>query len=166
MYKAAEILEERLQRQEDAISRFNQCLQLQPGYLPAQKALTRLYERQGRFAELVAMYEQDLLQTTDRDQLITTLNKMAVLYEDRLNDLDHAIECMKRILDLASDHLPSIRNLSRLYERAAPLPRAHPEPGAGGLARGRHQAGALALPPQRGDSGREPEGPRGCDWSL
>ncbi|QSQ26802.1 tetratricopeptide repeat protein [Pyxidicoccus parkwayensis] len=119
MYKAAEILEERLGRQEDAITRYNTCLQLQPGYLPAQKALTRLYERQGRFAELVAMYEQDLLQTSDRDQLITTLNKMAVVYEDRLGDLDHAIECMKRILDLASDHLPTIRNLARLYERAS-----------------------------------------------
>ncbi len=118
MYKAAEVLEERLGRQEDAISRYNACLQLQPGYLPAQKALSRLYERQGRFAELVAMYEQDLLQTADRDQLITTLNKMAVIYEDRLSDLDHAIECMKRILDLASDHLPTIRNLARLYERA------------------------------------------------
>ncbi|MDY7231685.1 tetratricopeptide repeat protein [Hyalangium rubrum] len=118
MYKAAEVLEERLGRQEDAISRYNVCLQLQPGYLPAQKALSRLYERQGRFAELVAMYEQDLLQTADRDQLITTLNKMAVIYEDRLSDLDHAIECMKRILDLASDHLPTIRNLARLYERA------------------------------------------------
>jgi tetratricopeptide (TPR) repeat protein len=118
MYKAAEVLEERLGRQEDAITRYNTCLMLQPGYLPAQKALSRLYERQGRFAELVAMYEQDLLQTADRDQLITTLNKMAVIYEDRLNDLEHAIECMKRILDLASDHLPSIRNLARLYERA------------------------------------------------
>jgi cellulose synthase operon protein C len=119
MYKAAEVLEEQLGRQEDAISRYNVCLQLQPGYLPAQKALSRLYERQGRFAELVAMYEQDLLQTADRDQLITTLNKMAVIYEDRLSDLDHAIECMKRILDLASDHLPTIRNLARLYERAS-----------------------------------------------
>ncbi|RKH44725.1 tetratricopeptide repeat protein [Corallococcus sicarius] len=118
MYKAAEILEERLGRPEDAIARYNACLQLQPGYLPAQKALTRLYERQGRFAELVGMFEQDLLQTNDRDQLITTLNKMAVIYEDRLGDLDHAIECMKRILDLASDHLPTLRNLARLYERA------------------------------------------------
>ncbi len=118
MFKAAEVLEERLGRQEEAIQRYNTCLQLQPGYLPAQKALTRLYERQSRFAELVAMYEQDLLQTQDRDQLITTLNKVAVIYEDRLSDLDHAIECMRRILDLASDHLPTIRNLSRLLERA------------------------------------------------
>jgi len=90
MFKAAEILEERLSRQEDAIARYNQCLQLQPGYLPAQKALTRLFERQSRFAELVAMHEQDLLQTTDRDQVISTLSKMAVLYEERLSDLDHA----------------------------------------------------------------------------
>jgi tetratricopeptide (TPR) repeat protein len=118
LFKAAEVLEERLGRQEEAIQRYNSCLQLQPGYLPAQKALTRLYERQGRFAELVAMFEQDLLQTQDREQLITTLNKVAVLYEERLSDLDHAIECMRRILDLAADHLPTIRNLSRLLERA------------------------------------------------
>ncbi len=118
LFKAAEVLEERLARQEEAIQRYNTCLQLQPGYFPAQKALSRLYERQSRFAELVAMYEQDLLQTQDRDQLITTLNKVATIYEERLNDLDHAIECMRRILDLASDHLPTIRNLTRLLERA------------------------------------------------
>ncbi|MHB8874371.1 MAG: tetratricopeptide repeat protein [Myxococcaceae bacterium] len=118
MFKAAEILEERLSRQEDAIGRYNLCLQLQPGFLPAQKALTRLFEKQSRFAELVTMHEQDLLQTADRDQLIATLNKMAVIYEERLSDLDHSIDCMTRILELAPDHLPTLRNLGRLYERA------------------------------------------------
>ncbi|MBX5483626.1 MAG: tetratricopeptide repeat protein [Myxococcaceae bacterium] len=118
MYKAAEILEERLGRQEEAIQRYNRCLQLQPGYLPAQKALTRLYEQQDRWAELAAMYEQDLLQTADRDEMIATLNKMASLYEDRLNDIDRAIDCMRRILEIAADHLPTLRNLARLYERA------------------------------------------------
>jgi len=50
------VLEERLEREEDAILRYNQCVQLQPGYLPAQKALTRLFERADRFPELVQMY--------------------------------------------------------------------------------------------------------------
>lgn len=118
MYKAAEVLEERLEREEDAILRYNQCIQLQPGYLPAQKALTRLFERADRFPELVQMYEQDLLQTTDREQVISTLNKIAGIYEDRLHDLDHAIETMKRVLELSPDHMPTIRNLTRLYERA------------------------------------------------
>lgn len=118
MYKAAEILEERLRREEDAIQRYNRCLQLQPGYLPAQKALTRLYERQGRFAELVAMHEQDLIHTTDRDLIVTTLNKIAAIYEDRLSDIEHAIETMKRVVEISPDHLPSLRHLARLYERA------------------------------------------------
>jgi tetratricopeptide (TPR) repeat protein len=119
MYKAAEVLEERLSRQEEAIQRYNRCLQLQPGYLPAQKALTRLYEKQNRHAELVAMYEQDLLQTSDRDQIISTLNKIAQLYEERLGDVDHAVDALKRILELAPDHLATLRNLARLLERAS-----------------------------------------------
>jgi tetratricopeptide (TPR) repeat protein len=118
VYKAAEVLEERLGRQDEAISLYNECLQLQPGYLPAQKALTRLYERQGRYADLVSMWEQDLLQTGDRDQVITTLNKMAVLYEDRLSDVPHAVECMRRVLEIAPDHLPAMQNLARLLEKA------------------------------------------------
>ncbi|WP_395857165.1 Adventurous gliding motility protein K [Cystobacter fuscus] len=122
MYKAAEVMEERLSRQEEAIQRYTACLQVQPGYFPAQKALIGLYERQGRFADLVAMYEQDLLQTQDREQIIDTLNKVAVIHEERLNDLAHAIECMRRILDLAPDHLSSVRNLSRLLERAGNFP--------------------------------------------
>ena len=144
MYKAAEVLEERLQRQEDAILRYNQCIQLQPGYLPAQKALIRLYERQDRYVDLVAMYEQDLPQTTDREQVISTLNKIAVIYEDRLQDLDHAVEMMKRVLELAPDHMPTMRNLARLYERAGRWREliAHNERETSLV--GRHQAGAVA----------------------
>ncbi len=118
MFKAAEILEGQLEQQEEAIARYNRCLQLQPGYLPAQKALIRLYERQNRWTELVAMFEQDLLQTADRDEMILTLNKIASIHEDRLSNPDDAIECLKRILDLSADHLPTIRRLARIYEGA------------------------------------------------
>ncbi len=119
VYKAAETLEERLNQIDDAIARYNTCLQLSPGYLPAQKALIRLYEKLGKWQELVAMYEQDLLQTSDREQQVSTLNKIAALYEDRINDVDHAIECLKRVLELSPDHLPTMRNLGRLYERGS-----------------------------------------------
>lgn len=118
LYKAAEVLEERLGRQEEAIARYNQALQMVPGYLPAQKALIRLYERQTRYTDLIALYEQDLLQTADAEHAIATLNKMAALYEERLSDLDRAIDCLRRIFELVPEHLPTIRNLARLYERA------------------------------------------------
>ncbi len=118
VYKAAETLEERLSKIEEAITRYNTCLQLSPGFLPAQKALTRLFEKLGRWEDLIAMHEQDLLQTTDREQQVLVLNKIAALYEDRVADVPRAIDCLKRVLDLAPDHLPTMRNLARLYERA------------------------------------------------
>lgn len=118
LYKAGETLEERLNRVDDAIARYNQCLSLSPGFLPAQKALTRLYEKLSRWAELVAMYEQDLLQTTDKDQQVSTLNKIAALYEDRLADVPRAIDSLQRVLDLSPDHVPTMRNLGRLHERS------------------------------------------------
>ena len=64
------------------------------------------------------MFEQDLLQTADRDEMILTINKIAAIYEDRLSDLDRAIECLKRVLEISGDHLPTIRRLARIYERA------------------------------------------------
>ncbi len=118
IFKSAEVLEERLQRTDDAINRYNEVLKLYPGYLPAQKALVRLFEKQGRWVDLVGMYEQDLLQTTDREQQIQTLNRMAAIHEDRLTDLPRAIDCCRRVLEIAPDHLPTVRNLERLYERA------------------------------------------------
>ncbi len=118
VFKAAEVLEERLARTDDAIARYNEVLRLYPGYLPAQKALVRLFEKQGKWVDLVGMYEQDLLQTTDKEQQIQTLNRMAAIHEDRLTDLPRAIDCCKHVLEIAADHLPTVRNLERLYERA------------------------------------------------
>ena len=119
MYKAAEILEGRLQKPEDAIVRYRQCLQLQPGYLPAQQALIRLYDRQSRYGELVSLFSDELGLAQTSDEKIAILNKMAMLFEDRLSDLEHAIECVKQILELLPDSLPTLAHLARLYEKAS-----------------------------------------------
>lgn len=117
LYRAAEVLELRIKEQEEAIARYNQCLQLSPGYLPAQKALTRIFEKENRWNDLVQMHEQDLAQTTDKEQQIGTLQKIATIYEDRLEDLPRAIETLRRTHELAPEHLGTVRSLARLYER-------------------------------------------------
>ncbi len=118
LYKAGETLEERLGQVDDALARYTQALTFAPGFLPATKALTRLYEKLGRWNELVSMHEQELLQLRDKEQQISTLNTIAALYEDRLSDVPHAVECLRRVLELSPDHLPTMRNLARLHERA------------------------------------------------
>lgn len=122
LYKAGETLEERLSQVEEAITRYQSCLHHVPGFLPAQKALTRLFEKLGRWTDLIGMYDQDLLQTPDKEHQVTLLNKIAALYEDRLDEPARAIECLKRVQDLAPDHLPTLRNLGRLYERCGRWP--------------------------------------------
>lgn len=117
LYKAAEVLEEKLGDAAGATDRYLQCLQLSAGYLPAQKALTRLFEKHGRWADLVQMLEQDLLQTEDKEQQINTLHRIANIHEDRLDQLPLAVDALKRVLEFSREHLPTIRSLQRLYER-------------------------------------------------
>ena len=117
LYKAAEVVEERLDNPDEAIARYHRCLQLVPEYVPAQQALVRIYERTGRYLELISMYEQELAQSHQPEHSISTLTKMAMLYEDRLGNPDHAVDCLRRILTLLPKHLPTIRALGRLFQK-------------------------------------------------
>ena len=118
LYKLAEILEERLSRDEDAIKKFEQCIELNPGYLPALKALGRLYSKYNRWESLIGMYENELSVTSDHDQCVFLLDKIGSLWEEKLNNVDKAISTYQRILDRAPNYLPAIRTLGKLYVKA------------------------------------------------
>src|SRR5262249_3991120 len=118
LYKAAEVVEERLDNPDEAITRYHRCLQLVPEYAPAQQALVRIYERTGRYLELISMYEQELEQFQQPEHAISALTKMAMIYEDRLGNSEQAIDCLRRILALHPKHLPTIRALARLFQKS------------------------------------------------
>ncbi len=118
LYKAAEVLELRLDRPDEAIARYNQVLTQQPGYLPAQKALSRILERQNRLPELCELLERELIQTADRDQRISLRTQIARLYSERLGDLDQAIKTLAAAIEEAPEHLATIRTFARLCEQA------------------------------------------------
>ncbi len=117
-FKAAAVLEERLGKVEEAIDRYGAIFLVQPGYLPAQKALTRLYGEAGRYAELVAMIEQEVAGLLDRDQIIAGLTRVAEIQESKLEDPMAALESLRKILEVAPGHLPTIRAMARLAEQA------------------------------------------------
>ncbi|MHB1845142.1 MAG: tetratricopeptide repeat protein [Deltaproteobacteria bacterium] len=118
LYKAGELLEERLDRVEEAIGRYAEVLRIQPGFLPAQKALTRLYETTGQFPALIELYEREIATTRDRDQRIALWTRIAALSEERLKDPERAVKAHLAILEENPDHLPTIRSLSQLCERS------------------------------------------------
>lgn len=118
LYKSAELLEARLVRVDEAVARYRECLALQPGYLPAQKALARIYENLGRWDDLVALLEEDVQHTHDRDQTIAVLTRVANIHEEHRKDVPAAMATLKHVLELAPNHLPTLRELARLCERA------------------------------------------------
>ncbi|WP_373048065.1 tetratricopeptide repeat protein [Vulgatibacter sp.] len=118
LYKAALLLEEKLDSADEAIVRHEAILQLVPGYLPAVQALARLFAARGRWAELVAMLDQELEGASDRDHRLDTLARIASVQETRLLDLGAAIATHRRMLAIAPEHLPTIRSLARLAEEA------------------------------------------------
>jgi len=116
-YRAGEMCENRLNDVDAAVTRYQQALLLAPGYLPAQQALGRLFERLGRWADLAAMLEQDVLQAEGPAEAVVRLGSLASVYESRLADPERALDCLRRALDLLPDHLPSLRHAQRLAER-------------------------------------------------
>jgi tetratricopeptide (TPR) repeat protein len=86
--------------------------------LAAEKALIRLYERHQCWDDLLGLFEQDLTRTSDRDQVMAILSRMAEVYEERKLDSRKAVETLRRILEVAPDHLATLRNLARVCERA------------------------------------------------
>jgi tetratricopeptide (TPR) repeat protein len=116
-YRAGEICESRLHDAEGAISRYQQAALLAPAYLPAQQALERLFERLGRWVDLAVMLEQDVLQAEGPSDAVARLGTLASLYEARIGDLERALECLHRALDLSPNHLPSLRHAQQLADK-------------------------------------------------
>ncbi len=118
LYRLAEVLEERLHRDEDAIQKYRQCLELSPGYLPALKTLGRLYTKYHRWEQLVQMYENELSICGDLDQAVFLLDKIGTIWDEKLDRLDKAIESYQRLLEVCPSHLHAIRTLGKLFVRA------------------------------------------------
>lgn len=117
LYKLAELLNDRLGDVEGAIERLRGVLELSPGYVPALKLISSLFARQGRWMDLVEMYEVELAGQDDRDQAIYLLERIANLYENQLESPANAIEAYKRMLERQPGYLPALRSLGRLYAR-------------------------------------------------
>jgi tetratricopeptide (TPR) repeat protein len=116
-FRSGEILDIRLGRTEEAMARFREALQLLPGYLPARHGLERILRREGRWAELISLHEEELLSLTDPLESVAALGRIAREAEEHLGDLEAASDALRRALELLPAHGPSLVGLASLAER-------------------------------------------------
>lgn len=117
LFKLAELFEARLDREDDAIRLLGELLALQSSYVPAMKALERLFRKKARWHELIALYEREVALTEDIDQRIFLWARIGQICEEKLETLEEAAAAYERILELKPAHLEAIRTLARINER-------------------------------------------------
>ncbi len=114
-----ELCAEALARPNDAISAYEQALNLVPSDPAASSALERLYVAQGRHADLADLWERRLGFAEDLDEAVGLRFQLAKLYETELSDADRAVENYRAALGGDPQHAGSIAALERFWTTTA-----------------------------------------------
>lgn len=111
----AEIAEQRLEDVEAAERYYRRTLDVIPDYLPALEALGRIYQRGGRWADIVEMTGRELRMVDEPQDATRQLGALAEIFETRLDRRDDAIAIYEELWSLKPGDGHVFAALSRLY---------------------------------------------------
>lgn len=114
LHRAGEILDERLGRREEALSRLKSVLSIDGHHPPTLATLGRIYHGEKRWADLADIYERELAVATEPANQVILLHRLAELHARHLGSVDRAIEQLRRALATDPHHAPSVQLLSRI----------------------------------------------------
>ncbi|HEX4337766.1 MAG TPA: tetratricopeptide repeat protein [Polyangiaceae bacterium] len=115
MHRVAQISEERLGDAERATDWYRRALDTDPSYVPALQALGKLYTRSEHWTALIAMHLGEAGATRDNARRASAHGRVAQILEERLGNVDQAIEHHSRALALVPGYAPAFKALGRLY---------------------------------------------------
>ncbi|MEZ4472168.1 MAG: tetratricopeptide repeat protein [bacterium] len=115
LVRSAELAERALGDLDRARRYLEQALSFDGRFLPALQAMGRIARRTGRWAELCELFATEAELAESAREKVDLHSKRGEILRDRLDDPDGAIEAFEAALELAPDHLPTLRALQRLY---------------------------------------------------
>lgn len=113
--KLGEVYEEQLAEIDQAIMCYEQIISLDETDLLALESLERIYETYGRWEHLIDILRQKVNSTYDPEMIIDIRHRIAIVYEEQLNDPARAIGAYADLLANEQGHMPSLEALERLY---------------------------------------------------
>lgn len=117
LFKLGTVLEQQLQRPDDAAAVLQEAVNLMPSYVPAKQALGRLYGRLQRWEELARLFEMEIRIEEDASGRVAKLFKLAELRANRLDREDEAIASIQELLTIQQDYQPARKYLQQLLAR-------------------------------------------------
>lgn len=97
---SAKIVDEKIEDSDRAINAYEVVLELDPSHSDAIDRLQALYGNTANWKGLADVFERLLDMASEDPDRILYCNRLAVLYEEALEDKEHALEYWRRILDI------------------------------------------------------------------
>ncbi len=111
------IAEEKADDLETAQQAYRRILELSPGHLNAIRTLARIATKREAWSEALQMFEQEAEATEDQQELVSIFYRAGVVTEERLQDVEGAMERYQKALALNPTYLPALRSLGRIFGR-------------------------------------------------
>lgn len=102
-----------------AITAYQQVLDVEPGNLVSLRALEALYEKTNQSEKYLEVLEAQLDVSGSDAEQVALYERMAAAWEERFGKLDRAAECLEKIVALDPRNFAAYRELARLYHQAA-----------------------------------------------
>jgi tetratricopeptide (TPR) repeat protein len=118
LHRIGELTEHRLREPADAAPWYERVLQIDPTFLPSLHALGGIYERAGRFEDLIRIITREAQQTEEPYRKAAAHARMGAIYEEHLTDPVEAVEQHQRALLAVPRHATSFKALDRLLTAA------------------------------------------------
>jgi tetratricopeptide (TPR) repeat protein len=113
--EVAKLATEKLKKSAISIELWNKVLDLNDSDLEALGELERLYEREKRWEELAAILQKQVTLTDDPARRGALLPKLAILFTEKLQKLDLAINAWKALLDSEPENRRAQDALRKLF---------------------------------------------------
>ncbi len=115
--RMAELAWKHMSSPADAELHYKRALEYEATNKGALDGMVALYESQGKWREVVNVFERRVEQSNDVGARIEMLRRVARTLDEKANDVDAAINAYKRILELDHADAGALRDLADLLER-------------------------------------------------
>ncbi len=116
LFRVAGIYQHELSQVDDAISAYGAALANDPTNINALRALEELLEAESRNSELDENLSRQLDLAEDSGTQIALLLRLGALRETKLKELERAVECHKRVLEIDPSNQVAIASLERMAD--------------------------------------------------
>lgn len=113
--RLGELYEMQMGQVDEAIEAYRCILDIDPSDILAIECLERIYQAYDRWQSLVEILRRKVEATYDPEQIVNIRYRIAQIYEERLDDIDQAIDSYTQVLEVDQAYSPALAELARLY---------------------------------------------------